>query len=911
MATTAGAHGAPPLESTAHALSAEQVAQELAVNPETGLDSAHVSERLTTYGPNRLPEPKKDSNLVRFMRQFQDIMIYVLLGSAVLTAFLGEWIDTFVILAVVIANAIIGYIQEGKSEAALDGIKNMLSSTASVRRSGAWENIDADQLVPGDLVRLAAGDKIPADIRILDAANLAAEESALTGESVPAEKATHPVDREAGLGDRTSMLFSGTLVSSGSARGLVVATGQNTQIGHINTMMSEVDSLETPLTRQISAFTKWLAIGVMVAAVLLGLIDYFAYGTALVEAVMGAVGFAVAAIPEGLPALITITLALGVQTLAQKKAITRKLPSVQTLGSVTVISSDKTGTLTKNEMTVTRAVTTAGSFEVEGNGYEPVGSIRPAGKAATSQAVEPGATVATLGRIMGVANETDVFEEEGLWKIAGEPTEGAVKTFSLKLGVDADDYRRTATLPFSSDYKFMATTVADVGSGLPAVLVKGAPDVLLARSNTQLTETGTEPLDATRWERAVDELSDQGLRVLAAAYRPASPQDATELPLDSVDDLIFVGLAGIVDPPRPEAIDAIEACHRAGITVKMITGDHAGTATAIARQMGIDDGAGAVTGAQIETASESELAELARRHNVFARTSPEHKLRLVKAMQGQGEIVAMTGDGVNDAPALRRADVGVAMGIKGTEVTKESAEVVLADDNFATIKTAVEEGRRIYDNLRKALVFLLVTNGAQSLVMLVAILAGWMLPLSPLQILWVNTVTAVTLAFAYAFEPAEDNVMSRPPQNPSHSIVRASHIVQIALASLLIAAATMGSFYVLLNQGFSTEVARTQATTVLVVAQAFYLFNVKALQNTAMRTTVLFNNRVAWLVVGILVALQLGFIYLPFMQNLFESTSLPARSYLMSLSLGLVVFFIIEAAKPLIYAKERKEAQRG
>lgn len=903
-----------PLADTAHALEPADVARQLDADRSAGLAEADAAQRLETYGANKLPEVKKDSNFVRFMRQFHDIMIYVLLGSSVLTAVLGEWIDTAVILLVVVANAVIGYVQEGKSEAALEGIKNMLSPSASVRRGGTWQAVDAEELVPGDLVRLAAGDRVPADIRLIETSNVTAEESALTGESVPSTKDAEPVDGDALLGDRTSMAFSGTMLSAGSATGLVVATGEHTQIGRISTMMSEVDSLETPLTRQIGTFTKWLALGVIVAALALGSIDYFVHGTSLVASVMGAVGFAVAAIPEGLPALITITLALGVQTLAKKNAITRKLPAVQTLGAVTVIASDKTGTLTKNEMTVTRAYAAGQLYEVEGNGYKPTGSVLAADGDAVTTTPEAGAqsqhvALNLLGTIMGVTNETDVLRDGEQWTIVGEPTEGAVKSFSLKLGVDAESFNRTATLPFSSDYKFMATTVAGAVNGEPAVFVKGAPDVLLARSSEELSATGgTAALDREEWEARVEELSNQGLRVLAAAYRPATPEDAEELSLDSVgEELIFAGITGIVDPPRPEAIEAIDACHHADITVKMITGDHAGTATAIARQMGIDDGAGAVTGAQIEAASDDELAALAARHNVFARTSPEHKLRLVKALQGRGEIVSMTGDGVNDAPALRRADVGVAMGIKGTEVTKESAEVVLADDNFATIGTAVREGRRIYDNLRKALVFLLVTNGAQSLVMLLAILLGWLLPLSPLQILWVNTVTAVTLAFAYAFEPAEEDIMSRSPENPKTPILQVPHIVQIAFASVLITAATMGSFYWLLGQGFAEDIARTQATTVLVISQIFYLFNVKALRTSSMKAKVLFNNRVAWLVVGILALLQLAFIYLPPMHALFGSAALPLSSYITSFGLGLAVYLLVEVAKPLIYAGMRKK----
>lgn len=643
----------------AHAQESQQVLESLGSSPAEGLSPRDAEQRRRQYGANQLPEATKEHPIIRFLKHFHDLMIYVLLGSAVMTALLGEWIDTTVILLVVVINAVIGFVQEGRSEAALEGIKNMLSPTASVRREGSWQEVDAEDLVPGDIVRLSAGDKIPADIRLIEASDVSAEESALAGESVSTEKSVSATTNDAPLGDRSSMLFSGTSLSAGSAQGVVVGTGEHTQIGQINTMMSEVDTMQTPLTRQVGTFTKSLAIGVLAFSVILGFIDFFIYNTALVDSVMGAVGFAVAAIPEGLPTLITITLALGVQMLAKKKAITRKLPAVQTLGSVTVICSDKTGTLTKNEMTVTRAVTDGQLYEVEGNGYEPKGAVRS--KENTESADSPQLT--RLAEIMGITNDTDIVQQEHGWGIVGEPTEGAVKSFSLKLDIDANEHTRTATLPFSSDYKFMATSVEE----LDLVLIKGAPDVLLDRSAQQLLSASNdaEPLDrGAYWEKTIGTLSDEGLRVLAAAYRPATPKDHQELTVDSVGkELVFVGVCGIVDPPRPEAIEAIKHCHRAGIQVKMITGDHAGTATAIAQQMDIDNGAGAITGKELEKATDAELATISEKYQVFARTSPEHKLRLVKSLQSQGEIVSMTGDGVNDAPALRRADVGVAMGI--------------------------------------------------------------------------------------------------------------------------------------------------------------------------------------------------------------------------------------------------------
>lgn len=894
----------------AHTLTSEQALAQHGSDPEQGLSRARAQELLAEHGPNELPAPEKDSLLRRFMRHVNDVLIYVLLGAATLTAVLQHWLDTIVILAVVVVNATVGFLQEGRAERALEGIREMLSPSAAALREGAWQTVPASELVPGDIVRLRAGDKIPADLRLIEAHELSVEESALTGESVPATKSTDPAEADASLGDRISMAYSGTMVTSGAGTGLVAATGTQTEIGRINTMMSEVDSLQTPLTRQVASFGRVLSLGVVVMTVVMVALGALLHGTDLGELLQAAISFAVAAIPEGLPALITITLALGVQTMARRNAITRRLPAVQTLGSVTTICSDKTGTLTKNEMTVERAVLAGEHVRVTGTGYAPEGEIlrtqshRTQSPRTGDDDAEPvGLEHPGLRRLteaLSIANDTDLLQKEGRWSISGEPTEGALQALAGKLSFDPGTARRLVTLPFSSENKLMATT-AEMPGGTSRVLVKGAPDRLLERSVLQRTAEGTAPLERAWWDEQIEELSSAGLRVLAAAERSAAPGDGETLSIDSLGgELTFLGIVGIVDPPREAAVAAIEVCHTAGIEVKMITGDHAGTATAIARQMGIEDGAGAVTGAELEQADDAELARLASAHNVFARTSPEHKLRLVTALQAQGEVVAMTGDGVNDAPALRRADVGVAMGVKGTEVTKESAEIVLADDDFSTIEAAVEEGRRIYDNLRKAIVFLLPTNGAQSAVVLFAVALGWTLPLTPLQVLWANMVTAVTLAFAFAFEPGEPGLMRRPPRSPRKGLVEARHVVQIVLVSLLIAAATIGVFSWRMAAGDDLDSARTIATTVLVVCQAFYLFNVKALESTSMRPEVLLNNRVAWACVAGLTVLQLLFIYAPPLQALFDSQPLAVEHLLIITAAGAAVFIIVEVLKQLL-----------
>ncbi|NLB83709.1 MAG: HAD-IC family P-type ATPase, partial [Synergistaceae bacterium] len=726
-----------------------------------GLSGGEAAARLQAAGPNRLAEKEKEGLLSRMLRQFRDPLIYILLAAAAVTAFLKEWVDTGVILAVVILNGLIGFIQEGKAREALEGIRKMLSPSADVLRDGQWKKEDAAELVPGDVVRLRPGDRVPADLRLLEVNTLRIEESALTGESLPADKDPSPVPPEAGVGDRISMAFSGTLVSAGQGTGVVTATGPRTEIGKISTLVDEIEPIETPLIRQMSRFGRTLSFVIVGLAVLMFLIGRFLHDFALGELFLASIGFAVAAIPESLPAILTVTLALGVQRMARQRAITRQLNAVETLGSVSVICTDKTGTLTKNEMTVRHAVTSRGKYAVTGSGYAPDGEITFRGEPVVLEEAED---LRLFIEVMAVANDAAISEEDGRWKLAGEPTEGALRTFGKKAGFSHDDYPRLGAVPFESERKYMAT-LNETPRGERRIFLKGAPDRLLDRSESQFSPEGTpEPLDRSFWEEKIEEMSGKGLRVLAAASKGAPSGQEELAPEDLEEGFLFLGLAGIIDPPRPEAVEAIEICRRAGIQVKMITGDHAGTALAIAEEMGI--GGEAVTGAELEAAGDEELRKIAEDYAVFARTSPEHKLRLMKALQANGEVVAMTGDGVNDAPALKRADVGVAMGIKGTEASKEAADIVLADDNFATIAAAVKEGRTIFDNLQKAILFLLPSNGAETFVILSSVLFGFSLPLTPVQILWVNIVTDVSLALALAFEPAEPGIMERPPRDP-------------------------------------------------------------------------------------------------------------------------------------------------
>ncbi|MFH6689985.1 cation-transporting P-type ATPase [Cellulosimicrobium funkei] len=893
-----------------------------------GLSSADAATRLAEVGPNRLPPPQRDPLWKRILVHFDDILIYILLVSAVLKAILGDWVDFTVILAVAVINAAIGFIQEGRAESALEGIRNMLSVNAEVRRDGAWARVDADDVVPGDVVRVRSGDRVPADVRLIQATNLRVEESALTGESVAAAKSVAPVGADAGVGDRSSMLFSSTLVAAGQGVGVVTATGTATEIGRIQTMISEVRSLATPLTRQLDRFGKLLAVLILAMAVVMVIIGRVVHDFSVPDLISASIGFAVAAVPEGLPALVTITLALGVQQMARRRAITRKLPAVETLGSVTTICSDKTGTLTKNEMTARTVRTSGRTFAVAGAGYAPVGDVT-----VPDDAPRPGSTdapgevdgggegpasgtrhadladdrdLAALATVMMLCNDARIVpdgEDADGWRLVGEPTEGALRTLGMKAGVDPTGWRRVAVVPFESENKFMATLDADPDGGLH-VHVKGAPDRVLDRCATQVApDGGSEPLDRAFWDAQIDALGGQGLRVLAAARRPAADGTAELDVADVADGLELCGLVGIVDPPRPEAIEAIAECRDAGIRVKMITGDHAGTALAIGREMGIvdaHDGSSApavLTGPELEEMSTEKLRQVVRDVDVYARTSPEHKIRIVSALQSHGEVVAMTGDGVNDAPALTQADVGVAMGIKGTEATKEAAEVVLADDNFATIERAVKEGRRIYDNIRKSVLFLLPTNGAQSLVILVAVLFGLTLPLQPVQVLWINMITAVTLSLALAYEKAEPDVMRRAPRDPKASILDGAYVRRILLVSLLIGGATILLFYVERAQGVPLAEAQTTAVTMLALGQLAYLFNCRFLDRSSLTLDVVRGNRVVWVSAATLLALQAVFVYAPFMHSWFDSAPIALAEWGKTLGLALVVFLLVEVIK--------------
>jgi len=870
-----------------------------------GLSQQDAEHNLQKYGTNRLRPAKKKGPLARFLAQFHNVLIYVLLASACVTALLGHWVDSGVILGVVILNAIIGFIQEGKAEKALDAIRNMLSLQAMVKRDGRFISLAAEQLVPGDVVLLQSGDKVPADLRLFKARELRIDEAMLTGESVSAEKSTQPVAERASIGDRNCIAYSGTLVTYGQGQGVVIATGDNTEIGRISSMLRQVQALTTPLLRQMDTFARWLtiAIGAIAAAT-------FTYGVLLQsytasDMFLAAVGLAVAGIPEGLPAIMTITLAIGVQRMAKKHAIIRRLPAVETLGSVTVICSDKTGTLTRNEMTVQTLVTGAGICEVSGSGYDPHGSFHIDGN---DVAVEDFPLLNEVAQAALLCNDASLSEVNGQWQIQGDPTEGALVTMALKAGLDHQHYStlypRTDAIPFESQHRFMATLHHD-HDGHGFIYIKGAPERILEMCYQQRMPGEDVPLDKVYWETCMNKMASRGQRLLAIAFKPAASEHES-LSFDDVElGLTLLGVVGIIDPPREEATAAVHACKSAGIRVKMITGDHAITARAIGSQMGIGDGVTVINGSELETFSEQQLQEAVQRSDIFARVSPEQKLQLVTALQAAGEVVSMTGDGVNDAPALKRADVGVAMGLKGTEVAKESAEMVLADDNFASIAHAVEEGRTVYDNLKKSILFVLPTNGGEALIIIAAIVMGRMLPITPVQILWINMITAVTLALTLAFEPSESKVMQRPPRNPKEPILSVFLIWRIIFVSLIIVTGTFGLFLWERDHGASIELARTVAVNTVVMFEIFYLFSARYLLAPSLNYEGLFGNRYVLYAIGLLIPIQLGFTYLGPMQVLFATTAMDINAWLRVIVVASSVLILVEIEK-LVIRKYRK-----
>ncbi len=891
------AGSAPHPQPAWHAQPMAEVMEGLATSEQSGLSAGEAQARARRFGRNRLPTTRQRGPLLRLLLQFHNPLIYALLAAGLVTLWLEDYVDAAVIFGVVVINAIIGFIQEGKAEQALEAVRAMLASHAMVIRDGERHEIDAEALVPGDIVLLESGSRVPADLRLVRAKNLHVNEAALTGESMPVSKSVDVVAASAAIGDRTNMAYSGTGVTIGQARGVVVATGQQTEIGRIGALVAGVETLATPLTRRLDQFARQITLFILLLSVLTFLYGHYVQAMPGIEIFLAVVGLAVAAIPEGLPAIVTITLAIGTRAMASHKAVIRRLPAVESLGSVTVICSDKTGTLTRNEMTAVELMLPGETLQVSGAGYIPEGGFHHG-----AQTIEPRQHPA-LHQLLHCAllcNDARLhYDEHSGWTLAGDPTEGALLTLALKAGLDAHQERANAPrldeLPFESEHRFMATLHHD-HQGHTFALLKGAPEVVLELC---VHTSRDHQLEHAAWERRMAEAAKAGLRVLALA-RCELPADTTTLEMgDITRRFTLLGLVGMIDPPRPEAIAAVAECRAAGMRVMMITGDHVITAAAIGRELGLDS-AQPLSGEEIDRLDDRALQERLAVTSVIARASPEHKLRLIATLQAQGNLVAMTGDGVNDAPALKAADIGVAMGLRGTDAAREVADLVLTDDNFATIARAVREGRTVFDNIKKSLLFILPTNGGEAGVILLALFAGMALPVTPGQILWVNLVTTVTLALALAFEPAESEVMRRPPRPPGEPLVTRLLLARLIYVTLLMIAVTFTAFHWELAYSGSLASARTAAVNMLVVGEMVYLFNVRHFTAHSLGISTLYGNRAALGMSLLLIVLQLLFTYAPPLQSMFKSTPLDGRSWLLIGGLGLTKFFAVEAEKWLL-----------
>jgi magnesium-transporting ATPase (P-type) len=883
-----------------HTGTPESIFSNLSTSP-GGLSPEERVKRLSEHGPNRLPEAVSRGPVMRFLSQFHNVLIYVLIVAGGITAMLEHWVDASVIFAVVVLNALIGFIQEGKAEDALKAIRSMLSHYAMVMSDGKQIKVKAEALVPGDIVFLQSGDKVPADLRLFRSKGLRVQEAVLTGESIPVEKQTAAVALDAMIGDRKNMAFSGTIVAQGQGSGIVVATGAATEIGRISTMVAQVQLVTTPLLRQMAQFGRWLTIAILIIAAANFLFGVFIRDYLVTEMFLASVSLAVAAIPEGLPAIMTITLAIGVQRMAKRNAIIRRLPAVETLGAVTVICSDKTGTLTRNEMTVRSIATAVTAFELAGTGYDPHGGISTGSK---DVLLEDRPLLNEAVRAAVLCNDASVEHKGDQWLVHGDPMEGALLVAGMKAGLELDSelklYPRTDLIPFESEHRFMATLHHSHSNG-SFIFIKGAPERLLEMCISQRTLDGEQALDKEYWLDKIDKMAQQGQRVLAIAVKPVT-QDKIELTFDDVkNELTMLALFGLLDPPREESISAVKQCQRAGIRVKMITGDHGATAQAISRQLKLENTAEVLTGHDIESMSEDALRQRVRDVDVYARVNPEHKLLLVRLLQEQGDVVAMTGDGVNDAPALKRADVGTAMGLNGTEAAKEAAEMVLADDNFASIAHAVEEGRTVYDNIRKAVLFILPTNGGEALIILGAVLLGFShLPMTPVQILWVNMITAVTLALSLAFEPPEKNVMRRPPRDSKQPMLTTHLIWRVAFVSLILMIGTFGLFLWEVERNASIEHSRTVAVNTLVMFEIFYLFNSRYITDSVFNWAGFTENRLVLISIATLIMFQLGFTYLAPMQTLFGTASIGPDVWLRIVLISSSVLFLVEIEKYVV-----------
>ena len=884
-----------------HSLELDAALGLLKADAQKGLFLADAEQRRLEYGANVLTKKKGTSALVRFLMQFSQPLVYILLAASLVTLLLKEYVDSSVIFLVVLVNAVVGFIQEAKALKSLDALSKTMTTLAVVVRDGKEIRIPSEELVPGDIVLLSSGDKVSADLRLLSIKDIQINESALTGESLPVQKHIEVLSGGESLADRKNMAYASTLVTYGKAKGVVVATGDNTEIGRISQLIQNADNLQTPLTIKIGKFSHmllWVIMAVSFITFLVGVLR----GSGVVEMFMAAVAMAVGAIPEGLPAALTVTLAIGVSRMAKRRAIIRKLPAVETLGSTTVICSDKTGTLTKNEMTVQFVRTLSGAYEFKGAGYAAEGQVLFNG-APVSVKKESLLYECLLAGVL--CNDSRLVSGDNGITVEGDPTEGALIVSALKAGIKhneaAASYLRLDVVPFESEHQYMVTL--NENSGEKAVYIKGSVEQVLERCSSMAKEGGTEPLNKEKVNAWITEMAASGLRVLAFAKKRAPAEQGTVTHQDAAGGFTFIGLQGMIDPPRPEAIQAIQNCHTAGIRVKMITGDHPDTASAIALMMGFHRGPGnttgkieTLTGKMLENKSDEELLALAEKTDVFARVTPEQKLRLVRALQQKGNIVAMTGDGVNDAPALKQANIGVAMGKNGTEVAKESADMVLTDDNFATIEAAVEEGRCVFDNLRKFFAWTLPTNLGEGLAIIVAIFGGLVLPILPVQILWINMTTAVLLGMMLAFEPKEDGIMKRPPFEPDMPIMTKGIVLRTIYVGILMVLGVYFVFNYEIQSGASLAAARTAAASVVVFTELFYLFNCRSFEKSFLSLG-LFSNLWIWLGVSVMTAAQILFVHSKTMNVFFHSAPLTPDAWIRIIGASIMISIVVGIEK--------------
>jgi cation-transporting P-type ATPase F len=886
-----------------HHISHDEVVTLFESDTDKGLDIFEIVHRQASFGLNQLTPQKGKSPFVLFLIQFHQPLVYILLGATLITFLLQEWVDSGVIFAVVLVNAIIGFIQESKALKAIEALARSMEGTATVIRAGKKESILASDLVPGDLVLLQSGDKVPADLRLIRSRELQVDESALTGESVPVQKQSGQLEQETLLAERSNMAYSSTLVTYGTAVGIAVATGDSTEIGRINVLIANASSIATPLTRKITHFSKIL-LWVILALSGLTFIAGWLHGESLLDTFMAAVALAVGAIPEGLPAAMTIMLAIGVGKMARRNAIIRKMPAVETLGSTTVICSDKTGTLTKNQMTVLQVFAGVQCYQFKGLGYAPEGEI-----CVDDSVIDPQSKLALMECMKAgmLCNDSRLISKDGQWNIEGDPTEVALITAAIKTGLSSEilekELPRIDVLPFESQHQYMATLHTTASDSSHTIYLKGSVESVLARCHDMCDDDlKSKSLDIDRIHHEMEVMAAKGLRVLAFARKVLTTPSQTVNHDDVQEGLSFIGLQAMMDPPREEAISAVAVCQHAGIQVKMITGDHVSTAAAIAHQIGLNDSQDndpdsfAVRGNALAQLSDREMMELAQQGAVFARVTPEQKLRLVEALQANGHVVAMTGDGVNDAPALKQADIGVAMGVGGTEVAKEAADMILIDDNFATIEAAIEEGRTVFDNLVKFITWTLPTNVGEGLVILVAVFFGLTLPITPVQILWINMTTALLLGMMLAFEGKEPEIMSRPPRRPETPVLTKDLLIRIGYVSLMLLTGAYGLFEWAIMQDKSLDTARTLAVNMFVFGEMFYLFHCRSLRYSMFKLGVFSNP---WLLIGVVLMtlLQIFFTYSDVMNKVFGTTSLNLVEWSLILACGLAIYSVVSIEK--------------